>query len=117
VLEKMATGSAAAVPGIAATDTVKLSRGGMSEVQTTLERRDVFMIQTPQAVRRDLFREAHQRAARESWTATDDVGLIEHYELGSVGIVAGEEMNFKITTPLDLDRARNLLQQDSSQVR
>ena len=62
-------------------------------------------VQTPQAFRADLLREAHDKARRDGFIGTDDAMLVER--LGqSVQVVPGLAENVKITTPVDLRRAR-----------
>jgi 2-C-methyl-D-erythritol 4-phosphate cytidylyltransferase len=69
----------------------------------TLAREELGLAQTPQAFRVASLRDAHDRAAAEGERATDDATLLER--LGTVVAVAGDPMNFKITTMLDLARA------------
>ena len=66
----------AAVVGSPARDTIKIvSSDGW--VQSTPERRSLWEIQTPQAFRRDIIVAAHEKAAREGFTATDDAMVVE----------------------------------------
>jgi 2-C-methyl-D-erythritol 4-phosphate cytidylyltransferase len=93
----------AATCGIPVRETVK--RVGEGLVQATLDRAGLWLIQTPQAFRRDLLWEAHETARRDGFTGTDDAVLVER--LGSpVAMVAGFPHNMKITTPEDLSAAR-----------
>jgi 2-C-methyl-D-erythritol 4-phosphate cytidylyltransferase len=88
-----------AVPGVAVKDTIKAGSGGF--VRTTLNRDELFAIQTPQ-----VFYLADYR--RVNGSATDDSALIE--QLGvPVKIVAGDERNIKITTQQDLRIAEMLI--------
>jgi len=74
-------------------------------VESTLDRAELVAVQTPQAFRADLLREAHDKARRDGFIGTDDAMLVER--LGqSVQVVPGLAENVKITTPLDLRRAR-----------
>ena len=71
----------------------------------TIDRSNLMLIQTPQVFRLDLLRRAH---ADPSATATDDAALVE--ALGErVVVVPGDPANIKITTPADLELARNIL--------
>jgi 2-C-methyl-D-erythritol 4-phosphate cytidylyltransferase len=82
---------------------VKRVRG--EEVEATLDRSELWTVQTPQAFRADLLREAHEKARRDGITGTDDAMLVER--LGHpVRVVRGLVENVKITTPEDLRRAR-----------
>jgi len=91
--------AAAAVPVV---DTIKqVSESGI----VTLDRSRLVSMQTPQGAKVELLRRAH---ASSGAGATDDLALIEaigvHPEL-----VEGDPLNFKITTPDDLSRARALI--------
>ena len=67
--------------------------------------------QTPQGFRAGLLRQAHERAAEDSdLKVTDDCGLIMHYKLGKVYVVAGDVNNIKITYPSDIYLADRLFQ-------
>ena len=100
--------AAARVPGAATCgwpirETVKRVRDGV--VEATLPREGLWLTQTPQAFRRALLVEAHDKAARAGYRATDDAMLIERLN-GRVGMVEGLPQNLKITTPDDLKVAR-----------
>jgi 2-C-methyl-D-erythritol 4-phosphate cytidylyltransferase len=74
-------------------------------VEATLDRAGLWAVQTPQAFRADLLREAHEKARRDGVSGTDDAMLVER--LGHpVRVVPGLARNVKITTPEDLRRAR-----------
>jgi 2-C-methyl-D-erythritol 4-phosphate cytidylyltransferase len=93
----------AAVCGLPVRETVK--RVAEGEVKATLDREQLWLIQTPQAFRRDLLVEAYEKARRDSFWGTDDAVLVE--KLGArVKAVTGLPENIKITTPEDLARAR-----------
>ena len=98
----------AAIAAVAAHDTVKLADPD-SVIIETLDRRRVWLAQTPQVFRTDLLREAYQGARSAGVVATDDAALVER--LGhAVRIVPGEPTNRKITTPDDLRWAEWYLQ-------
>jgi len=87
--------SGAALAALEARDTVKEVRDRV--VQRTLDRRTIFLAQTPQAFRRNVLRDALAIAG----DATDEAALAE--QAGhAVRIVSGEASNIKITTPEDL---------------
>ncbi|MBI2460668.1 MAG: 2-C-methyl-D-erythritol 4-phosphate cytidylyltransferase, partial [Candidatus Rokubacteria bacterium] len=74
----------------------------------TVEREGLWTIQTPQAFRLSLLREAHARAEAEGVQGTDDAVLVER--LGHpVRLVTGLATNLKITRPEELELARALL--------
>jgi 2-C-methyl-D-erythritol 4-phosphate cytidylyltransferase/2-C-methyl-D-erythritol 2,4-cyclodiphosphate synthase len=87
--------SGAALAAVAARDTVKQVDG--SVVRATLDRRTIFLAQTPQAFRRQVLSDA----LALSGDATDEASLAE--QAGhTVRIVEGEAANIKITTAEDL---------------
>lgn len=96
----------AAIAALPATDTLKQVAAD-GRVSATLDRAQVWLVQTPQAFRRDLLLRAHENVSPEL-RITDDAGLVE--QLGHpVQVVLGDADNFKITTPQDLARAERLL--------
>jgi 2-C-methyl-D-erythritol 4-phosphate cytidylyltransferase len=93
----------AAICALPIAETVKRVAEGW--VETTLDRSTLWAVQTPQAFRAALLREAHDKARRDGFVGTDDAMLVER--LGHrVRVVPGSERNVKITTPADLRRAR-----------
>ena len=97
----------AALAALRATDTVK--RGEGNRVAETLDRRVLWLAQTPQGFRAPLLRLAFASAGASAADATDECQLVER--LGeAVALVPGEPGNFKITGPDDLARARALLE-------
>jgi 2-C-methyl-D-erythritol 4-phosphate cytidylyltransferase len=78
-----------------------------SAVEATVDRGGLWLIQTPQAFRRTLLWEAHEKARRDGFLGTDDAVLVERLGV-PVRMVAGLQENLKITTPDDLARARVL---------
>ena len=93
----------AAICGLPVTETVKRVRDG--RVEATLDRDGLWSVQTPQAFRAAILREAHDKARRDGFVGTDDAMLVER--LGHpVRMVQGLAENVKITTADDLRRAR-----------
>jgi 2-C-methyl-D-erythritol 4-phosphate cytidylyltransferase/2-C-methyl-D-erythritol 2,4-cyclodiphosphate synthase len=87
--------SGAALAALEARDTVKQVRDHV--VSATLDRRTIFLAQTPQAFRRAVL----QDALAITSDATDEASLAE--QAGhAVRVVEGEAGNIKITTPEDL---------------
>ncbi len=99
VIEK-ADSVGASVVALPMQDTIKrVNDQGM--IQETLNREEVWQIQTPQAFRFDLLMTGHRQAEKEGWDVTDDAALIE--KMGyPVSVVRGDAWNMKITTPQDL---------------
>lgn len=90
----------AAVPGVHSKDTVKASNGGIF-VDRTLDRNNIWLVQTPQAFQFDLLYDAYRRALADKFYGTDDAALVERMGK-SIRIVEGNHENIKITTPEDL---------------
>ena len=100
----------AALAATAAVDTVKRAAAGEpARVAETLDRRAIWLAQTPQGFRREVLERAYAAAGAAASAATDDAALVERLGL-PVTLVPGEPGNFKITGPEDLDRARALLE-------
>ncbi|HXG02720.1 MAG TPA: 2-C-methyl-D-erythritol 4-phosphate cytidylyltransferase [Candidatus Binatia bacterium] len=101
-----ARATGAAVCALPVVETVKRVREG--RVEATLDRSELWAVQTPQAFRAELLREAHDKARRDGVLGTDDAMLVER--LGHpVRVVPGSPDNVKITTAADLARARRRL--------
>ncbi len=98
----------AAIPAVAVKDTVKTVSGGV--VGETLNRDTLRAAQTPQVFDYDLLRGALKKAAEAGISVTDDASAVEQMGM-TVKVVAGEERNIKITTPLDLKIAAMLLEE------
>lgn len=96
----------AALLAVPAQDTIKEVVAG--RVVRTLERGRLWQVQTPQAFRYAVIREAHQRALAAGFTGTDDASLVEWCDK-PVTVLTGSPFNFKLTTPADLALARALL--------
>jgi 2-C-methyl-D-erythritol 4-phosphate cytidylyltransferase / 2-C-methyl-D-erythritol 2,4-cyclodiphosphate synthase len=94
------------VPILSSADTVKRVRDGL--VVETIPREELGLVQTPQAFRRTALEAAHARTAGSGLVGTDDAVLLEAAGY-RVGVVPGEEANFKITTPAALRRAEDIL--------
>ena len=103
----------AALAAVTATDTVKKASpgtgAGLRSVECTLDRREVWLAQTPQGFRTDVLWRAFDAAGSAAAEATDECALVERLGL-PVMLVPGEEGNFKITTPADVARARARLE-------
>lgn len=96
-----------AIAGVRVEDTVKRTAPDGS-VHETVSRDRLWRIQTPQAFRGELLKRAHREAQAKGWEATDDAALVERAG-GTVVVVEGDAMNFKITTPDDFALAERLL--------
>ncbi len=99
----------AAAPAVPVKDTVKIVGGEF--VKKTPDRSQLYAVQTPQIFDFDLLRGALQKAASDGKEITDDCSAVEYLGM-SVKIVAGDERNLKVTTPMDLKIAQMLLEEE-----
>lgn len=76
------------------------------EVIETLDRKELWDVQTPQVFQKAVLQKAH--ADTQGMESTDDAFLVETIG-GTVKVVEGEYCNIKITTPEDLSLAEVLL--------
>ncbi|HKQ56625.1 MAG TPA: 2-C-methyl-D-erythritol 4-phosphate cytidylyltransferase [Candidatus Eisenbacteria bacterium] len=98
----------AAIAAMPLSDTLK--RGALETIETTVPRQGLWCAQTPQVFRRDWIVAAHAAASRQ---ATDDAALVE--AIGHrVHLTTGDPLNFKITTPQDLELAEAWLTRASA---
>jgi 2-C-methyl-D-erythritol 4-phosphate cytidylyltransferase len=78
-------------------------------VQETLDRNELWLIQTPQAFKYSLILEAHKKALEDGFYGTDDAVLAER--LGhKLKLVMGSYDNIKITTIEDLLIAESIIE-------
>jgi 2-C-methyl-D-erythritol 4-phosphate cytidylyltransferase/2-C-methyl-D-erythritol 2,4-cyclodiphosphate synthase len=106
----------AAIAALPVQDTVKLAQAAAGDraIESTLDRRRIFLAQTPQAFRYRVLAEAIA-IGRTGRDATDEAELAEaagHRVL----LVEGEAANIKITTHEDLTLARRLAGEDGRPV-
>lgn len=89
----------AAIAGVRAKDTMKKVTDGV--ITETVDRDSLWMIQTPQAFRFDLLKEAEDVAEKVGFLGTDEAMLVER--LGhKVYVVESSYENVKMTTKEDL---------------
>lgn len=98
----------AAAPAVPVKDTVKVVQGGV--VAATPDRSRLQAVQTPQIFDFDLLRGALKKAKEEGTEITDDCSAVERIGM-KVKIVAGDERNIKVTTPMDLKIAEMLMEE------
>lgn len=95
----------ACVVGVPAKDTIKIADAA-GIIQSTPDRRQVWVIQTPQVFALDLVYEAYRRLmAAGITTVTDDAMVVERMLELPVKITRGDYENIKITTKEDLEIA------------
>jgi 2-C-methyl-D-erythritol 4-phosphate cytidylyltransferase len=106
--ELVARGADAVVAAARVTDTVKRARAGDLRVTETLDRSELWAVQTPQVFRRGALARALAQSDEVLAAATDDAGLVEQAG-GTVHVVESPADNLKVTTPTDLRLAELLL--------
>jgi 2-C-methyl-D-erythritol 4-phosphate cytidylyltransferase/2-C-methyl-D-erythritol 2,4-cyclodiphosphate synthase len=111
VLEGLAD-SAGVVPGLAIADTLRRSNAGISS--GTVDRTDLWRMQTPQGFHYKVILDAHRAATRDDYT--DDAAVLEATGQ-TVRIVPGHLNNLKITTPENLAAAEQILMNELNDIR
>ncbi len=104
---EMARAHGAAALAASVIDTLKRASGD-GIVQDSLERENVYAMQTPQIFARELLEEAFAFVAAKQLSITDEVSAVQR--LGrEVRLVPNDDFNFKITFPRDLALAEMVL--------
>jgi len=103
----------AAIAGVQAKDTMKLAPDGF--VEETVDRNSLWIVQTPQAFRYELLKEASDQAIADSFLGTDESMLVER--IGHpVRIVESAYDNVKMTTQEDLVFGEILLKRRQEEI-
>lgn len=89
----------AAAPAIPVTDTIKRAENGVA--LETVDRSQLWAVQTPQVFEAGLIRAAVEKAVTGGENLTDDCAAVERLGM-KVSLTAGSRENIKITTPFDL---------------
>jgi 2-C-methyl-D-erythritol 4-phosphate cytidylyltransferase len=79
-------------------------------VNGSIDRRQLFAMQTPQIFERKVIEDAYRRIVTDKISVTDEVSAVERIG-GKVVLVPNEQANFKITYPGDLPMAEFVLNQ------
>lgn len=96
----LARAKGGAIVALPVRDTVK-QVGADRVIERTVDRRPLWLAQTPQVFRRDWLLVAHRKAHAEGIRATDDAFLVE-WSGHPVSVVEGSGENIKVTRPEDL---------------
>ena len=97
----------ACILGMPAFETVK-QEDGSGCIAKTLDRTNLWLVQTPQVFQYKIISQAHRKARENGFKASDDAVLVER--LGyKVKIIRGAASNIKITTPEDLRMGEAIL--------
>ncbi len=99
----MAKGSA--IPAVTATDSIRIVVNGTNQVA---DRNNVFIIQTPQTFKSGILLEAFKQQELASFT--DEASVVEANG-GIINLVEGEYDNIKVTRPVDLLIAAQIMEQ------
>ncbi|MEB3332511.1 MAG: 2-C-methyl-D-erythritol 4-phosphate cytidylyltransferase [Synechococcaceae cyanobacterium] len=106
-LEQAVLEGAGMVAAAPVSDTIKqVDERGL--ITATPDRSGLWAAQTPQGFGVAQLRQAHERAAREGWSVTDDAALYERLGL-PVRVLEAPSSNIKLTTPFDLVVAEAVL--------
>jgi 2-C-methyl-D-erythritol 4-phosphate cytidylyltransferase len=106
-----ASAGGSAVAAVPVSDTLKRV-SAVGTIIETVDRRNLWRAQTPQAFRRGILQQALAYAVEHHFDMTDEAALIEGLAW-PVRIVPGSIWNFKVTSPDDLRLAELLLGQDA----
>lgn len=94
-----------AIPAVAATDSIRLVNGEESSVAS---RNNIRIIQTPQTFKSDILLPAFNQEYEEKFT--DEATVVEAFGT-KIFLCEGDYNNIKITRPIDLLLAENILNQ------
>ena len=93
---------------IQASDTIINSKDSET-INEILDRKEIYQTQTPQSFRFSIIKKAHERALKDNVpNVTDDCKLAMHFGV-DVHFVQGDKLNFKVTTPEDLEMFKALV--------
>ncbi|WP_457644727.1 2-C-methyl-D-erythritol 4-phosphate cytidylyltransferase [Persephonella sp.] len=98
-IKNVKSGWDGSITALKARDTVKRVRD--KKVVQTLNREELYIVQTPQAFDYKKVLDAHEKAVRDKIFGTDDAFLMEKYGY-SITVNEGSVLNFKITTKEDM---------------
>lgn len=99
----------AVIPVIPATDSLKRVKG--NKVLHSLDRPTIRRVQTPQAFSTPVLKAAFSQAQTQQFYGNEEGELVER--IGhQVETIKGEQMNFKLTTPLDYQWAQYLIEKE-----
>lgn len=92
-----------AIPAVAATDSIRIESNGINQ---SIDRNKIRIIQTPQTFDSNILLPAFQQPYQE--TFTDEASVVEANG-GKVNLIEGDNQNLKITRPIDLIIAAQIL--------
>jgi 2-C-methyl-D-erythritol 4-phosphate cytidylyltransferase len=92
-----------AIPAVAATDSIRMESNGINQ---SIDRNKIRIIQTPQTFNSNILLPAFQQPYQE--TFTDEASVVEANG-SKVHLIEGDNQNLKITRPIDLIIAAQIL--------
>lgn len=95
-----------AIPCIPVIDSLRRASDG-----APVDRADFRCVQTPQAFRADLLRQAYELTSGREFT--DDASVMSAAGFSDIALTEGDSCNLKITLPLDLEIAALYLKHDA----
>lgn len=99
-----------AIPGIAAGEIAMVTTdAGHERLAERFTAQTLVRVQTPQAFRGDRLLAAYAAAAATGFAGSDTSSCIEHFTDATVMNVPGDETNIKVTYPLDLIMAEQIV--------
>lgn len=97
-----------AVVAVPSKDSVRLQEA--DGISKSLNRNQVFLVQTPQTFQSQLLKKAYEQEYQENFT--DDASVVESSGV-QINLLPGDPDNFKITFPIDLQVAELILKEKS----
>ncbi len=97
-----------AVVAVPSKDSVRLQEA--DGISKSLNRNQVFLVQTPQTFQSQLLKKAYEQEYQENFT--DDASVVESSGV-QINLLPGDPDNFKITFPIDLQVAELILKEES----
>ena len=93
---------------VQASDTIINSKD-QETINEILNRSELYQTQTPQTFEFGIIKKAHERALQDNVpNVTDDCKLVMHFGV-DVHFAKGDKLNFKVTTPEDLEMFKALV--------
>lgn len=105
-LAATAAATRAAILAVRAKDSIKLA-DEHQVISASVDRNSAWLAQTPQGFAFELLHEAFERAIKDQFYGTDESSLVERIGV-KVTIIEGSYENIKVTTPDDLELARQI---------
>lgn len=103
---KKAAETGASAPAVPITDTIKRVKNNL--IFETLDRSQLYAVQTPQVFEAGLIRAAVSKARADGAVLTDDCSAVERLGM-RVSLIEGSRENIKITTQFDLLLGKTIL--------